>query len=93
MPGAQTLHQTCILTDQFGWLTWAWCLGPTPCRRPGRVSAVRPVPLEIPRPPYVDSRGREGLVAWQWQWLVDVGWLVGGLGWVGLGWLVGWLVG
>eukprot|EP00913_Durusdinium_trenchii_P031063 g29090.t1 len=26
-------------------------------RGPGRVSAVRPVPLEIPRPPYVDSRG------------------------------------
>ena len=57
------------------------------------MSAVRPVPLEIPRPPYVDSRGREGLVAWQWQWLVDVGWVVGGLGWVGLvGGLVGWLV-
>ena len=32
-------------------------------------------------------------MAWQWQWLVDVGWLVGGLGWVGLvGGLVGWLV-
>ena len=31
-------------------------------------------------------------MAWQWQWLVDVGWLVGGLGWVGLGW-VGWWVG